>query len=63
MMALTTRERVLTAIAHDAPDRVPIILGVSNATGIKMGPYRELKRLIGVDAPDEWLCDGATVMR
>ena len=56
-MPLTSRERVLSAMAHEAPDRVPIVIGVSNATGIKMGPYRELKRLIGVDAPDAWLYD------
>ena len=56
-MPLTSRDRVLGAIAHEEPDRVPIVIGVSNATGIKMGPYRELKRLIGVDAPDAWLYD------
>lgn len=56
-MSLTPRERVLTAIAHEEPDRVPIVIGVSNATGMKMGPYRELKELIGVSAPDEYLYD------
>ena len=54
-MPLTPRERVLTALAHEEPDRVPIVIGESNATGINMRPYRELKDLIGVDAPDEWL--------
>jgi len=54
---MTPRERVLTALAHEEPDRVPIVIGISNATGIKMGPYRELKRLCGIDAPDEWLYD------
>jgi uroporphyrinogen decarboxylase len=57
MAPLTSRERVLTALAHETPDRVPIVIGVSNATGIKMEPYRELKRLIGVTAPDAWLYD------
>ncbi len=56
-MTMTPRERVLTAIAHEEPDRVPIVIGVSNATGIKMAPYRELKELIGVEAPDEYLYD------
>jgi len=56
-MPLTSRERVLTALAHEEPDLVPIVIGVSNATGIKMKPYRELKRIIGVDAPDAWLYD------
>ena len=56
-MAITPRERVLMAMAHEEPDRVPIILGVSNATGIKMGPYRDLKELLGIDAPDDYLYD------
>jgi len=54
-MSMTPRERVLAAIRHGEPDRVPIVLGVSNATGIKMKPYRELKRLLGIEAPDEYL--------
>jgi uroporphyrinogen decarboxylase len=54
-MSMTSRERVLTALAHEEPDRVPIVIGVSNTTGIKMRPYRELKRRIGVEAPDAWL--------
>ena len=38
-MAMTSRERVLAVLNHEKPDRVPIVLGVSNATGIKMSPY------------------------
>lgn len=56
-MPMTPRERVLTALRHEEPDRVPIILGASNATGIKMKPYRELKNLIGVVAEDSYLYD------
>jgi uroporphyrinogen decarboxylase len=56
-MSMTPRARVLASLAHDEPDRVPIVLGVSNATGIKMRPYRELKRLLGIDAPDASLYD------
>ena len=52
---MTPRERVLAAISHEEPDRVPIVLGVSNATGIKMKPYRELKELLGIDADDQYL--------
>ncbi len=54
-MPLTPRERVLAVINHEVPDRVPIVMGVSNATGIKMKPYRELKRLIGVEAEDNYI--------
>ncbi len=56
-MALTSRERVLAAIHHEEPDRVPIVLGVSNATSMKMRPYRALKRSIGVVAEDKYLYD------
>lgn len=56
-MPLSPRERVLAAINYEEPDRVPICVGVSNATGIKMKPYRELKRLLGIEAPDEYIYD------
>ncbi|MCP3990052.1 MAG: hypothetical protein GY724_13330 [Actinomycetia bacterium] len=54
-MTITPRERVLMAIEHEEPDRVPIVMGVSNATGIKMKPYRAIKELLGIDAPDHYL--------
>ena len=54
-MALTPRERVLATINHEIPDRVPIVMGVSNATGIKMKPYRQLKELIGVQSEDKYI--------
>jgi uroporphyrinogen decarboxylase len=54
-MTLTSRERVLTAIHHEEPDRVPIVIGASNATGIKMKPFRRLKTLLGIQAEDRYL--------
>jgi uroporphyrinogen decarboxylase len=56
-MPMTPRERVLATLAHDTPDRVPIVLGPSNATGIKMVTYRKIKALAGIDAPDEYIYD------
>jgi len=56
-MPLTSRERVLTAINHEQPDRIPLVIGVSNATGIKMKPYQGIKDIIGVQAPDNYLYD------
>lgn len=56
-MPLTSRERVLTAINHEQPDRVPLVIGVSNATGIKMKPYKGIKDIIGVQAPDNYMYD------
>jgi uroporphyrinogen decarboxylase len=52
---MTSRDRVLTVLNHEEPDRVPIVIGVSNATGIKMQPYQGIKRIIGVEAPDKFL--------
>ncbi len=54
-MPLTPRERVLCTLDHQEPDRVPIVIGVSNATGIKMKPYQDIKKIIGVSAPDEYI--------
>jgi len=56
-MAMTSRERVQAVLNHEVPDRVPIIIGVSNATGIKMTPYRELKEKLGIQAPDDYIYD------
>ncbi len=56
-MSLTPRERVLATLNHEEPDRVPIVIGVSNATSMRMKPYRALKALLGVDAPDKYLYD------
>ena len=54
-MSMTPRERVLAAINHEEPDRVPIVIGVSNATGIKMKPYQGIKELAGIEAPDNYI--------
>jgi uroporphyrinogen decarboxylase len=56
-MSMTPRERVLATLAHETPDRVPIVLGPSNATGIKMSTYRAIKALEGIQAPDEYIYD------
>ncbi len=52
---MTPRERVLAAINHEEPDRVPLTIGVNNATGIKMKPYRGIKRIAGIEAPDNYI--------
>ncbi|HYO41922.1 MAG TPA: uroporphyrinogen decarboxylase family protein [Candidatus Limnocylindrales bacterium] len=55
-MPMTARDRVLATLAHEVPDRVPIVLGPSNATGIKMGTYRRIKALAGIDGgPESYL--------
>jgi len=54
-MPMTPRERVLTAINHEQPDRIPLIIGVNNATGIKMKPYKGIKDITGINAPDNYI--------
>jgi uroporphyrinogen decarboxylase len=56
-MAMTPRERVLAAIHHEEPDRVPIILGTSNTTSLKMRPYQGLKEMLGIQASDAYIYD------
>jgi uroporphyrinogen decarboxylase len=45
---MTSRERVLRAINHEIPDRVPIDLG-GNQTGIHKNAYRNLVRHLKID--------------
>jgi len=54
-MPLTPRERVLSAINHQEPDRVPIIVGTSNTTSLKARPYQGLKKLLGIESPDRYI--------
>jgi uroporphyrinogen decarboxylase len=54
---MTPRDRVLAAINHDVPDRVPIILGTSNTTGMKMGAYRRLGAHLGLPVSGRYIYD------
>ncbi len=45
---MNARERVLTALDHCEPDRVPIDLGGSPVTGISAVAYNRLKRHLGL---------------
>ncbi len=47
--AMLSRERLLTALDHREPDRVPIDLGASLVTGINAVTYRRLKEYLGLD--------------
>ena len=56
-MSMTPRARVQAVLQHEIPNRVPIIFGVSNATGIKMKPYQGLKKLLGCQGEDRYIYD------
>lgn len=47
-MELTSRERVLLALNHEEPDRVPIVFGADGATATLVPAYEELKRHLGI---------------
>lgn len=49
---MTSRERVLKALAHQEPDRVPIDLGATKVTGIHAIAYNRLKAYLGVHGGD-----------
>lgn len=57
MSPLTPRERVLTAINHEEPDRVPLIFGVDHTTGISMRAYQRLTSHLGIEAEDRYIYD------
>jgi uroporphyrinogen decarboxylase len=46
---MTSRERVLAAIAHREPDRVPVDLGATPSSGISAIAYGRLKRHLGIN--------------
>ncbi len=45
---MTSRERILAAIAHEEPDRVPVDLGSTPSSGISAIAYGRLKRHLGI---------------
>jgi uroporphyrinogen-III decarboxylase len=55
MTTMTSRERVLKAVNHQIPDRVPIDLGGMKATGIAVTAYDKMKRKLGIATPSKSL--------
>ena len=51
------RERVLAALNHQEPDRVPFDLGSTQVTGIHAVAYRALRERLGLPAVTPALCD------
>ena len=48
---MTSRQRVLAALAHKTPDRVPIDLGGFNTSTILAEAYANLLHHLGIDKP------------
>ena len=47
----TSRDRVLCALNHEEPDRVPIFFGTSGVTTMLASAYDRLKAHLGIDRP------------
>ncbi len=45
---MNSRERILAAIRHEEPDRVPIDIGGTGVTGVNLIAYGKLKRHLGL---------------
>ncbi len=54
---LTSRERVMMAINHREPDRVPIDLGGHRSSGIMAIAYGKLKQHLGIETGDIYVYD------
>lgn len=48
---MNSRERVLAAINHREPDRIPIDLGGTRQSGIAASTYHQLKSRLGISTP------------
>ncbi len=54
---MNSRERVLTTLTHQEPDRVPLDLGSVQVTGIHAVAYRTLREALGLPSEEITLCD------
>src|SRR5512138_2660719 len=53
---MTRRERVLAAVSHKQPDKVPIDLGGTRDSSLVVEAYEQVKKYFGIKAEDR-LCD------
>src|SRR5512133_1906010 len=53
----SSRQRLLTALAHQAPDRIPLDLGSTQVTGIHLVAYQKLRSALGLPTVEPRLCD------
>ena len=54
---MTSRERILTALRHEEPDRVPIDFGGHRSSGIAAIAYAKLKDALGITSGDIYVYD------
>ena len=54
---MTSRERMLTALKHQEPDRIPLDLASTQVTGISSVAYTNLLKFLDVPAGQPQVCD------
>ena len=54
---MTPRERILSALEHRQPDRVPVDFGAHRSSGISAIAYAKLKKHLGIDSGDIYVYD------
>jgi uroporphyrinogen decarboxylase len=54
---MNSRERLLTALSHQEPDRIPFDLGSTQVTGIHEVAYRKLRAYLGLPEVEPQICD------
>ena len=54
---MNSRERILAALNHQEPDRVPFDLGSTQVTGIHVVAYRNLRACLGLPTVEPQMCD------
>jgi len=54
---ISSRERLLKALAHQEPDRVPLDLGSTQVTGIHVIAYQRLRQVLGLPPIEAQICD------
>ena len=53
----TSRERVMQAVSHQQPDRVPVDLSGHRSSGIMAIAYNKLKQHLGITTGDIYVYD------
>jgi len=54
---MTSRERILCAVNHQQPDRVPVDFGGHRSSGIMAIAYNRLKQHLGITSGDIYVYD------
>jgi len=54
---MTPKECILADSIHEKPDQISTVMGASNATGIKLAPYQQLKAILVIESTEHYLCD------